>query len=70
MNSNNIKIHSSNAVDSALDTRLKIGILVPISNGVSNLQNGSSSLSRLARASEMTGVEVGWLHTRNLMSDV
>jgi len=65
MNSNNTKIHSSNAVDSALDTRLKIGILVPISNGVSNLQNGSSSLSRLARASEMAGVEVGWLENES-----
>jgi hypothetical protein len=30
MNSNSIKIHSSNAVDSTLDTWHKIGILVPI----------------------------------------
>jgi hypothetical protein len=46
MNSRSIKIHSSNAVDSALDSRGKIGILVPISNSVSNLQNSWSKTQR------------------------
>jgi len=48
-----------------LDSRGKIGILVPISNSVSNLQNSCSNLSRLVKDSEMGGVGVGVLAAKN-----